>query len=111
MTTFTPPTEFPHKCQTISGHKITLLAVDTNGFYACLLHGSKGQKNADIREHSTLRDIPKFTNTWQNVYPNGFSPRVCSSRSEADRCAVRNRIGVLRIDKIDGVTTPTLEDV
>ena len=111
MTTFTPPTEFPHECQSISGNKITLLAVDAQGIYACLWHTPCGAAIADIQKPQNLRDLPKVTSTWQNVYSNRSPVSRHSSRSSADINKGFSRIGVLRCDTIDGVTTCTLEDI
>jgi len=111
MTTFTPPTEFPHECQTINGRKITLLAVDSNGAYACLRNLDTGLTLADIQKPEHLRDLPKVTSMWQNVYPNGGTDEIFLSRKSADHYAVPSRIGVMRIDKTDGVFTCVLEDV
>jgi len=111
MTTFTPPTEFPHECLSVSGEKVTLLAVDITGIYACVWHSEDGSIFADVRGPSNLRDIPKVTSTWQNVYANGRDAGQFNDRKSADTIAANTRIAVLRRDTIDGVTTCTLEDV
>jgi len=110
MTKFTPPTEFPHECQSISGNKVTLLAVDSNGAYACLWNLETGPTVADIQGPENLRDIPKVTSTWQNVYLAGTDVHVYSNRKAADGFAGPSRVGVLRIDITDGVPACTMED-
>ena len=109
MTTFTPPTEFPHECLTKRNSKVTLLAVDSNGQYAAFWHGVNGTMIAVIYRPENLRDIPKVTSTWHNVYPGGATGKTGGSRKAVDKYAEVHRIGVLRIDKVYGVTTCSLE--
>lgn len=111
MTKFTPPTEFPHECQSISGNKVTLLAVDSNGAYACLWNLETGPTVADIQGPENLRDSPEVTSTWENIYQKTVIVAEYDSRSDADKVSGPDRIGVLRRDTIDGVTTCTLEAV
>lgn len=110
MTKFTPPTDFPHECQSISGNKVTLLAVDTNGIYACFWHSQVGTTVAVMQRPEDLRDLPVVTSTWQKVYPSSHSATF-NDRQSADTVAGPHRIAVLRRDTVDGVTTWTLEGV
>ena len=111
MTAFTPPTEFPHECLNQFGDKVTLFALDSDGNYAGLCHSSSGRTFADIRGPSGFRDLPKVTRTWENIYQKTVIVAEYDSRSDADKVSGPDRIGVLRRDTIDGVTTCTLEDV
>jgi len=111
MTKFTPPTEFPHECLTVYGETITLFAVDSNNRYAGLCHNEDGPTLADIYKPEILLDLPEVTSTWENIYQKTVIVAEYDSRSDADKVSGPDRIGVLRRDTIDGVTTCTLEEV
>ena len=60
--------------------------------------------------HSTYRGKPEpfVTSVWQNIYVRGACESRYRSRESADKHS-GGRIGVLRIDTCDGVSTPHLE--
>ena len=109
MTTFTPPTEFPHECIDLTKSKVILYAKSDDTFYIAEITDGNGTRLNYIKSEN-LRDIPEVTSTWQNVYPSGFGLHD-GTRETADRHATENRIAVLRRDTVDGVATCTLEDV
>lgn len=113
MTTFTPPTEFPHECLTVHGNDVVIFGVSTikgPTQYVAEITDSLGTCAARLSP-TDLRDLPKVTPTWQNVYPLGSTSEGHLSRSKADASAGFPRIAVLRRDTIDGVTTCTLEEI
>jgi hypothetical protein len=58
------------------------------------------------------KPAPVVTSQWFNVYQQGPTPTPYPARKMADEAASFNtRIGVLRIDTCDGVSTPHLEDI
>ena len=110
MTTFTPPTEFPHECLDITGRKVILYAKSKDGLYITeIIDGDKTRLTYFAADN--LCDATKVTSTWQNVYPHGGDAGQFNNRKSADTIAANTRIAVLRRDTVDGVTTCTLEDV
>ena len=107
MTTFTQTIEFPHECIDLTKNKVVLYAKLNGTFYIAEITDGNGTRLNYINSEN-LRDIPKVTSTWQNVYPVSAT---FNNRKSADTVAAPHRIGVLRRDTIDGVTTCTLEGV
>ena len=58
-----------------------------------------------------LTKVEPVTSVWINIYIGGGSGTAYNSRKEADINSVGMRIGVVRIDTVNGVSTIHLEEV
>lgn len=111
--TFTPPTSFPHECRDERGNTVWLHGLSKHPEWDFTYVGEAvvaGEVMLGRWEPASLRNKPEVTSTWTNLYPDCVSVQF-SSRQIADRCALPNRINVLRQDTTDGVTTYKLEKV
>jgi hypothetical protein len=70
----------------------------------------KGDIPISYPEHQLTKVEPK-TSVWQNIYTWGHNGPSHSSRKKADAHATGGRIGVVRIDTVNGVSTLYLEEV
>ena len=115
MTTFTPPTAFPHECQTVCGNDVVIFGVSTikgPTQYVTEITDSFGTLAVRLSP-ADLRDLPEVKSTWRNEYEENSG--IWQESRECADSAITNvygpRIAVLRRDTIDGVTTCTLEDI
>ena len=58
-----------------------------------------------------LKKVKPKTSVWVNTYTHGYSGPAYNSRKEADLNSVGKRVGVVRIDMVNGVSTLHLEAV
>ena len=70
----------------------------------------RGDSPSSYKENQ-LKKVEPMTSVWVNIYTLGYSGPAYNSRKEADINSVGMRVGVVRIDTINGVSTTHLENV
>lgn len=113
---FTPPTEFPAEYVTRDGRRAVILArmpasagsEEYCGFVdpcdqdaSCSWH-AEGQFLRTEEFKLDLQDLPPVRKRWMNVYPIRMCSMFRESRISADRAAGPGRIGVIRIEQVEG---------
>ncbi|MCI5040049.1 MAG: hypothetical protein MRY81_10230 [Donghicola eburneus] len=118
---FTPPTEFPAEYVTRDGRKAVIHGQMPEpslfAFFGVVTDAAGGWVSGSWTGHgkatclgpmdctSDLQDLPPVRKLWVNVYPTCGSIVISESRSDADCMdfiSGRDRIGVIRIEQVEG---------
>jgi hypothetical protein len=115
---FTPPTEFPAEYVTRDGRKAVIHGQMPEpslfAFFGVVTDSAGGWASGNWTGHgkatclgpmgckSDLQDPPPVRKWWMNVYPTRMPLVFGHSRISADRAVGPNRIGVIRIEQVEG---------
>lgn len=112
--TFTPPTTFPQEYVTCDGDIITIECRIPNstalagwGEYCCgeryyRVWHEWGDYDPGTYSEYDLHDLPEKEVWWINVNASYVSVIHHHSRGQADDCGTADRIGVIRMERVEG---------